>query len=84
MMQWNFLAAAGVNAPVAWANLIADHRPGGLGVIVAVLPPHEQARRSAPTRSASELGSRCLADLWLWGDRFFHGKSRSLASSAGC
>jgi serine protease len=36
-MQWNFLAGAGVDAPGAWGNLIADHRPGGRGVIVAVL-----------------------------------------------
>jgi serine protease len=36
-MQWNFLAAAGVNAPDAWGNLIADARPGGSGVVVAVL-----------------------------------------------
>jgi serine protease len=36
-MQWNFLAGAGVNAPTAWANLRADHRPGGQGVVVALL-----------------------------------------------
>ena len=36
-MQWNFLAAAGVNAPMAWENLLADHRPGGRGVTVAIL-----------------------------------------------
>ena len=36
-LQWNFLPAEGVNAPQAWANLIADHRPGARGVIVAVL-----------------------------------------------
>ncbi len=36
-VQWNFLAAAGVNAPDAWANLIAAGRPGGRGVTVAVL-----------------------------------------------
>jgi serine protease len=36
-MQWNFLAAAGVDAPGAWANLIADGRPGGRGVTVAIL-----------------------------------------------
>jgi serine protease len=36
-LQWNFLGGAGVNAPEAWANLIADHRPGGRGVIVAIL-----------------------------------------------
>jgi serine protease len=36
-LQWNFLSDAGVNAPEAWANLIADHRPGGRGVVVAIL-----------------------------------------------
>ena len=34
-LQWNFLSAAGVNAPQAWANLRADRRPGGRGVTVA-------------------------------------------------
>lgn len=36
-MQWNFLPGAGVDAPTAWGNLIADKRPGGRGVVVAVL-----------------------------------------------
>ena len=36
-IQWNFLAGEGVNAPEAWANLIADGRPGARGVLVAVL-----------------------------------------------
>ena len=36
-MQWNFLAGAGVDAPTAWGNLIADGAPGGRGVVVAVL-----------------------------------------------
>src|SRR5205807_3992918 len=36
-MQWNFLPGQGVNAPDAWANLIAAHRPGGRGVVVAIL-----------------------------------------------
>lgn len=36
-MQWNFLADAGVDAPQAWANLIADRHPGGRGVVVAIL-----------------------------------------------
>jgi len=35
--QWNFLAATGVDAPAAWANLFAEHRPGGRGVTIAVL-----------------------------------------------
>ena len=36
-LQWNFLPSVGVNAIQAWANLIADHRPGGKGVTVAIL-----------------------------------------------
>jgi serine protease len=36
-LQWNFLAADGVDAPQAWANLKADRRPGGRGVVVAIL-----------------------------------------------
>lgn len=35
--QWNFLAGTGVDAPDAWANLIAAGAPGGAGVVVAVL-----------------------------------------------
>ena len=36
-MQWNLLPYTGINAPEGWANLIADHRPGGTGVVVAIL-----------------------------------------------
>lgn len=36
-LQWNFLPADGVDAPEGWANLIADGRPGGRGVTVAIL-----------------------------------------------
>jgi serine protease len=36
-LQWNFLPGTGVNAPGAWDNLIRDGRPGGQGVVVAVL-----------------------------------------------
>ncbi len=36
-LQWNFVGEFGVQAPQAWTNLIADHAPGGHGVIVAVL-----------------------------------------------
>jgi serine protease len=36
-LQWNFLPGSGVNAPAAWANLRAVGRPGGKGVVVAVL-----------------------------------------------
>jgi serine protease len=36
-VQWNFLAPFGIDAPQGWANLIADHRPGAKGVVIAVL-----------------------------------------------
>jgi serine protease len=36
-LQWNFAGQFGVNAPEAWANLIADGHAGGQGVTVAVL-----------------------------------------------
>jgi serine protease len=36
-LQWNFLSGAGVEAPDAWQHLIDAGRPGGRGVIVAVL-----------------------------------------------
>jgi serine protease len=36
-MQWNMLDGPGVDAPLAWSNLVADQRPGGKGVVVAVL-----------------------------------------------
>jgi serine protease len=36
-VQWNFLPTTGIDAPDAWANLIADGHPGARGVTVAVL-----------------------------------------------
>jgi serine protease len=36
-MQWNLLPGTGINAPEGWANLLADHRPGGRDVVVAIL-----------------------------------------------
>jgi serine protease len=36
-LQWNFLAATGVNAPGAWQHLLDAGHPGGRGTVVAVL-----------------------------------------------
>jgi serine protease len=36
-LQWNFTGPFGVNAPAAWSNLIAARRPGGAGVVIAVV-----------------------------------------------
>lgn len=35
--QWDMLPGTGVDAPEAWANLLADGRAGGRGVTIAVL-----------------------------------------------
>jgi serine protease len=44
-MQWNMLPGVGVNAPEAWANLLADHAGGGRGVTVAILDTGVAYRR---------------------------------------
>jgi serine protease len=36
-LQWNFLPGTGVDAPDAWQHLLAAGRPGGKGVVVAVV-----------------------------------------------
>jgi serine protease len=36
-LQWNFMPEAGVNAPDAWQHLLNAGRPGGSGVVVAVV-----------------------------------------------
>jgi serine protease len=36
-LQWNFLASSGIDAPEAWANLLADRHPGARGVTIAVV-----------------------------------------------
>jgi serine protease len=55
-VQWNFLAKAGVNAPGAWANLIADHRPGGAGTVVAVLDTGVAYRNWHQFRRSPDFG----------------------------
>ncbi len=61
-VQWNFLAAAGVNAPEAWANLIADRRPGGRGVVVAILDTGVAYRNwHGFRRSPDFVGTRFVA-----------------------
>jgi serine protease len=37
LLQWNFLPGAGIDAPDAWGHMFAAHRPGGRGVVIAVL-----------------------------------------------
>ena len=59
-LQWNFLAAFGIDMPNAWANLIAAGAPGGRGVTVAVLDTGVAYRKAgrfirSPDFSASQF-----------------------------
>jgi len=54
-VQWNFTGPAGVNAPDAWAHLIADGRPGGKGVKVAVLDTGVAYRQFGRTPASPDL-----------------------------
>jgi len=36
-LQWNLLPGPGIDAPQAWGNMFGAHRPGGRGVVVAIL-----------------------------------------------
>ena len=44
-IQWNFAGPFGINAPAAWEHMIALGRPGGHGVVVAVLDTGVAYRR---------------------------------------
>jgi len=66
-MQWNVLAATGVNAPQAWANLIADYRPSGRGVTVAILDagkPDAVVARRAPSLTLAAVEPRVGQCSW--------------------
>jgi serine protease len=62
-VQWNFAGPFGVNAPAAWDNVAAAGRPGGRGVLVAVLD----------TGVAYSDRGRFVRSPDLRGDRFAHG-----------
>jgi serine protease len=56
-IQWNFSGPFGVNAPDAWANLQAVGRPGGRGVIVAVLDTGVAYKRRGAFLKSPDLDS---------------------------
>jgi serine protease len=61
-LQWNFLAASGVDAPDAWANLIAAGRAGGRGVTVAIVDTGIAYRNwHQYTRSPDFAGTRFVS-----------------------
>lgn len=53
--QWNFVGPASVQAPEAWGNLIAAGRPGGHGVVVAVLDTGIAYRRFGHLQASPDL-----------------------------
>jgi serine protease len=58
-IQWNFSGPFGVNAPDAWDNLARAGRPGGAGVVVAVLDTGvAYSDRGRFTRSPDLRGDR--------------------------
>jgi serine protease len=71
-VQWNFLPGTGVNAPQAWANLIADGRPGGRGVVVAVLDTGVAYRNWHQFRLSPDFaGTRFVSPYdFVAGDRY--------------
>ena len=63
-LQWNFMSAAGVNAPEAWANLQRDHRPGARGIKIAVVDTGVAFRnwktfRESPDFRGTEFAAPC-------------------------
>jgi serine protease len=63
-MQWNFLPGVGVDAPEAWANLLADHRAGARGVVIAVLDTGVAYRNWHQFRKSPDFGWTRFVDPW--------------------
>ena len=53
--QWNFAGPYGVDALGAWRHLIAARRPGGSGVVVAVVDSGVAYRSTPPYRRSPDL-----------------------------
>ncbi|MCW3012549.1 MAG: family serine peptidase [Solirubrobacterales bacterium] len=53
--QWNFTGPYGVDALGAWRHLIAKGRPGGAGVVVAVVDSGVAYRNRPPHRRSPDL-----------------------------
>jgi serine protease len=54
-LQWNFFGPNSINAPEAWANLVADGAPGGRGVVVAVLDTGVAYANRGPFRRSPDF-----------------------------
>jgi serine protease len=63
-LQWNFAGPNGVDAPRAWANLIAAGAPGGAGVTIAVLDTGVAYTDHAPYRLSPDLDASRFVPGW--------------------
>jgi serine protease len=63
-LQWNFLPGVGVNAPEAWANLLAVHRAGARGVVIAVLDTGIAYRNWHQFRKSPDFRWTRFVDPW--------------------
>jgi serine protease len=61
-LQWNFMPQAGINMPEAWANMIANHHPGGSGVTIAILDTGVAYRNWKRFRRAPDFTSTQFVD----------------------
>jgi serine protease len=68
-LQWNFSGPYGVDAPRAWANLIAAGAPGAKGVTVAVLDTGVAYANRAPFRRSPDLAATQLVPGWDFIDK---------------
>jgi serine protease len=62
--QWNFAGPNGVDAPRAWANLVAAGAPGGAGVTVAVVDTGIAYTNRAPYRISPDLAEAQFVPGW--------------------
>ena len=67
--QWNFLPGVGVNAPDAWANLIAVRAYGGRGATVAVLDTGVAYENRLRYRRSPDLNPFLIAPGYDFVDR---------------
>jgi serine protease len=68
-LQWNFLAGTGVNAPEAWTNLRRAGRPGGRGVVVAILDTGIAYRDAGSFRRSPDIDPKRIVRGYDFVDR---------------
>ena len=79
-LQWNFLAGAGVDAPDAWGHMFAAHRPGGRGVVIAVLDTGVAYRNWERFRKSPDFAGTHFVDPY---DFVAATPTRSIARATG-